>query len=295
MLRKSLLMAAAFLAAAGQLYAGQQTIQEKLEIKLRTNGAFLRAAAKIIAEDKSDAPSAILKLAESTREEALSHLKSGEYEFAVEDIDDSTRKAVHAIVLAKNSRDNGLRELVMKEEMTLLADREHSRKEAQLRKGVAEVEIFITTAERLLKDHSDEQAAVKLKETKEVFAASKARITQGDYDKAIEDISKAYKLATSTVKDIKRAQGDIVTFPKTAYSDPKDILAHEVKKNDAYALFASTIVKEGQDEPARLVSKGLAYREDALKAMKDGGEANAIAALKTSTELLIKALRASGN
>lgn len=295
MLRKSFLVAAAILATAGQVCAGGQTIQERLEVKLRTNGAFLRAAAKIIAEDKTNAPSAILKLAEGTREEALSHLKSGEYEFAIEDVDDSTRKAVHAIILSKNSKDDGLREIVMKEEMTLLADREHSRKEAQLRKGIAEVEIFIATAERLLKDEPNEQAAVKLRETKEIFAASKARITQGDYDSALEDVSKAYRLATAAVKEIKRSQGDIVTFPKAAYSDPRDILAHEIKKNDAYTLFASTIVKEGQDEPARLVSRGLAYREDAMKAMKDGGEAKAITALKTSTELLIKALRASGN
>lgn len=294
MLRKSLLAAAVVLAAAGQLYAGGQSVQERLEVKLKTNGAFLEAAARIIAEDNSDAPAAILRLAESTRDEALSHLRSGEYEFAIEDVDDSTRKAVHAIILSRNS-DPGIREVVMREEIALLAEREHSRKEARLKKGTAEVETFIATAERLLKEHPNERAAVKLRETKDIFAASKARTTQGDLDGALEDVSMAYRLATSAVKEIKRSQGDIVTFPRGAYSDPKEILAHEMRRNDAYALFASTIVGEGRGGPARLVSEGLAYREDAMKAMKNGGEAKAIAALRTSTELLIRALRASGD
>lgn len=294
MLRKLFLAAVLVLAAAGHLYAGQGA-KDALELKIRTNGEFLKAAAKIVSEEKSTEAAAILKLAEGSRDQSLKHLESGEYEFAREDIDDSTRKAVHAIVLSRNSRDNGIRNMVMQEEIALFADREHERKEARLKKGMAEVEIFIKTAERLVKDRHNEQAALKLNETKALYAASKEKISNGDYDSALEDVSRAYQLATAAVKEIKRSQGDILTFPKTAYSDPKEALAHEIKKNDAYVFFAATMVKKGQDEPSKLVSQALAYRDEALKAMELGGEAKAIDALKASTELLIKALKASGN
>ncbi|CAG1064903.1 hypothetical protein BAC1_00475 [uncultured bacterium] len=294
MLRKSFIVAVMLLAAAGQIYAGQ-SVPEGLETKLVTNGEFLKAAAKIISEEKSDEAASVLRLAESSRDEAIIHLKSGEYELALEDVNDSTRKAMHAIVLSSSSNDRALREAVMKEEMSLMAGRERVRKEAQLKKGLAEVEIFIKTAERLLKDARNETAALKLKETKEVYAASLEKASLGDYDNALEDVSRAYKLATAAVKDIKRSQGDILTFPKAAYTEQKDILAHELKKNDAYAFFASTMVKEGEGESSRLVSEGLTYRESAMKAVKDGGDAQAINDLKASTELLIKALRSSGN
>lgn len=295
MLRKLFLAAVLMLAAAGHLYAGQGA-KDGLELKIRTNGEFLKAAAKIVSEEKSTEAAAILKLAESSRDEALKYLKSEEYELARKDIDDSTAKAAHAIVLSKNSHDNGIRKMVMQEEMALFADREHARKEARLNKGMAEVEIFIKTAERLLKDNHNEPAALKLKETKELYAASKEKISRGDYDSALEDVSRAYKLSTAAVKEIKRSQGDILTFPKAVNGDPKDILAYEIRKNDAYAFFAATMVKEDQDEPSRLVSEAFVYREKALKAIENsGGEAKAIDALKASTELLIKALKASGN
>lgn len=295
MLSKLCLAAVLVLAAAGHLYAGQGA-KDGLELKIRTNGEFLKAAAQIITEKKSTEAAAILRLAEGSRDEALRHLESGEYEFASEEIDDSTAKGVHAIILSRNSHDSAIRDVVMKDEMALLAVREHARKEARLNKGMAEVEIFIKTAERLLKDKHNEPAALKLMETKAIYAASKEKISRGDYDSALKDVSKAYKLATAAVKEIKRSQGDILTFPKTAYGDSRDVLAHEIKKNDAYAFFASTMVKEGQDEPSRLVSEALAYRDEALKAMEQGGEeAKAIDALKASTELLIKALKVSGN
>jgi len=293
MLRKLFLAAVLVLAAAGYLYAGQDA-KDGLELKIRTNGEFLKAAAKIVSEEKSTEATAILKLAEGSRDEALKHLRSGEYELARKDIDDSTTKAAHAIVLSRNSHDNGVRDMVIQEEIALLEDREHARKEARLNKGMAEVEIFIKTAERLLKDNHNESAALNLKETKAIYAASKEKISRGDYDGALEGVSKAYKLATAAVKEIKRSQGDLLTFPK-AYGDSRDILAHEIKKNDAYAFFAATMVKEGLGEPSRLVSEALSYRDEALKAMEQGTEAKAIDALKASTELLIKALKASGN
>src|SRR3990170_1808897 len=110
MLRKLFLAAVLVLAAAGYLYAGQDA-KDGLELKIRTNGEFLKAAAKIVSEEKSTEATAILKLAEGSRDEALKHLRSGEYELARKDIDDSTTKAAHAIVLSRNSHDNGVKDM----------------------------------------------------------------------------------------------------------------------------------------------------------------------------------------
>jgi hypothetical protein len=295
MLRKFLITAVMVLAAAGCLYA-VQGVQDEFELKLWTNREFLKAAAKIVAEDRSSEGAAILKLAVESHDEALSRIKSGDIESARVAIDDSTKKAVNAIILSKNTNDDSIRDTVIKEEVARLAVRERERKEAQLKKGVAEVEIFITAAERLLKDEPNEKAAMMLKETRTTYAAAKEKMALGDYDGALEDVSRAYKLSTDSVKEIKHSQGGMLTFPKAVYGDPKEVLAHELKKNDAYAFFVTTMVKEGQDEPARLVSEGLSYRDKAVKAMKQGGETQAaIDGLKASTELLIQALRAAGN
>lgn len=294
MLRKLLLSAAAVIASAGFVHAGGPP-PENIDLRMRTNDELLKAAAKIVFEEKSKEAAAILKLAEESYKEALKHVKSEEYEFAKEDLNDSTRKAVHAIILSKNARDSSIRDIVMKEEVALLAEREHERKEDQLKKAMAEVDIFIKTAERLLKDRGNEPAAAKLNETKKIYASSKEKIEIGDYDSALEGVTRAYKLATATVKEIKRSQGDILTFPKPVATDPKEMLAYERKKNDAYAFFAAAMVKVGQDGPAKLLSDGMDARAKALKAVQNGFEAEAIEGLKASTELLIKALKTSGN
>ena len=296
MLRRSItaITLALMLATAGYASAVEGR-PAALDSRLKTSAAFLKAAAKITAGASSKEAAAILKLAEEAYAEALTHVNIGEFEFASEDLIDATTKAKHAIILATNSGDNSIRDIVMKEEVALLAEREHDRKEARLKKGIAEVEIFIITAERLLKDKPNEQASAKLSETKEIYKASKEKIAAGDYDGALEGINKAYKLSTDAVKEIKRSQGGMLTFPKAAYTEPKDILAHELKKNDAYAFFATSMIDKGADRAGKLVSEGLAYRESAMKAIETGGEKAAIDALKASTELLIKALQSAGD
>lgn len=296
MLRMSItaITLALMLATAGYAFAAEGR-PAALDSKLKTSAAFLKAAAKITAEASSKEAAAILKLAEEAYAEALAHVNIGEFEFASEDLIDATTKAKHAIILATNSSDNSIRDIVMKEEVALLAEREHERKEARLKKGMAEVEIFIITAERLLKDKPNDQASARLSETREIYKASKEKIAAGDYDGALDGINKAYKLSTDAVKEIKRSQGDMLTFPKAAYTEPKDILAHELKKNDAYAFFAASMIDKGADGAGKLISEGLAYRESAMKAIETGSEKEAIDALKASTELLIKALQTAGD
>jgi len=296
MLRRSIIAIALALTLATSGNAlGRENPSKALDTKIKTSGAFLKAAEKITAEASSKESIAILKLAQESYAEALNHVNTGEYEFASEDLIDATTKAIHAIILATNSNDHSIRNIVLKEEVALLAEREHDRKEARLKKGMAEVEIFIITAERLLKDKPNDQASARISETKEIYKDSKEKIAAGDYDGALEGINKAYKLATSAVKEIKRSQGDILTFPKAIRTEPKDILAHELKMNDAYAFFAASMIDKGEDGVGKLVSEGLAYRDNAMKAIETGGEKEAIDALKASTELLIKALQSAGD
>lgn len=294
MLRRFAITIALALLLWGTANAGGPS-PEGLDLRLRTSQEFLKAASRIVSENGSrEEAAAILKLAEESYKEALGHFKTGEYEFAQEDLNDTTRKAMHAIILAKNANDSAIKEVVMREEVALLAEREHELKEARLKKGMDEVEIFMKTAERLLKDRPNEAARLKLDETRATYAAAKEKIAAGDYDSALAGVSKAYKLATAAVKEIKRSQDDILTFPKAVFTEPREALAYELKKNDAYAFFASSMIKEGQAGPSRLLSEGLAMREKALKTAENGGEAAAIEGLKDSTELLIKAIKASG-
>ena len=204
-----------------------------------------------------------MKLAQESYAEALNHANIGEYEFAAEDLSDATTKAIHAIILATNSGDHSIRDIVMKEEVALLAEREHDRKEARLKKGMAEVEIFIITAERLLKDRPEEQASARLNETREIYKASKEKIAAGDYDGALEGVNKAYKLATSAVKEIKRSQGDIMTFPRLRHQ-PEGYPRPRAEKERRLRLFRLSNDRQGRRRrrQARLGRAGLPGRRD---------------------------------
>lgn len=293
MLSRLVIVMALILAIGGFSYAGEGPPRE-LEERARTSRVFLDAASKAAAETKSKEAAAIVRLAENSYAEALGHMSAGEYQLAGEDLAEARTRAMHAIILVKSEGGPPLKEVVMKETVALMADRERARKETQIRKGMDEAEIFIKTAERLLKNRPDEKASEKLREARDTFDAAKDMLSKGDYDGAHAGVTKAYRLATASVKTIKRSQGEILTFPKAANADSREALAHELKKNDAYAFFASSVIDKDQSGPSKQLSEALAYREDALKALENGGEARAIEALKTSTELLIRALKSDG-
>lgn len=284
-----MLALAAFAAGAG----AEGPMPRGLDLRLKTSGEFLKAVDRIVAEGGSDEARGILKLARESYEEAVGHAGLGEFEFAAEDLDDATRKATHAVILSKGSGDQSMRDTVMREEVALLEQREHERSEARLKKGMAEVETFIKTAERLLQEEDNASARRVLQESRTAYAGAKEKIADGDYDGALEGVQEAYRLSTAAVKLVKRSQGDILTFPKPP-SDQKEMLAWELRKNDAYAFLASSMVKKEGGQQARLLSDGMSAREDALNQIEAGTEAKALAGLRASTELLIRAIRASG-
>jgi len=294
MLSRLIAVMALILAIGGSSYAGEGPPRD-LEERARTSRVFLDAASKAAAETKSKEAAAIVRLAENSYAEALAHMSAGEYQLAGEDLAEARTRAMHAIILVKGEGGPPLKAVVMKETVALMADREQARKQAQIRKGMDEAEVFIKTAERLLRDRPDKNASEKLREARDAFDGAKEMLSKEDYDGAHAGVTKAYRLATASVKTIKRSQGEILTFPKaSSYADGKEALAHELKKNDAYAFFASSVIDKGQSGPSKQLSEALAYREDALEAIENGGEARAIEALKTSTELIIRALKSDG-
>ncbi|MFQ5735860.1 MAG: hypothetical protein ACE5GY_03235 [Thermodesulfobacteriota bacterium] len=261
-----------------------------IEYKTATNKAFLKAVKKIIKDDPEAA--SFFEMAERASKESDEHFGRGEYDFALEDLVESTQLAVHAVIIATN-KDASLKESILKEELVLQASHDIERKENMLKKGMAEVEVFISTAERLLGQDAkgNEKALATIEDAREHYDTAKLNLTRQDMDGALAEIKKAYRQATQAVKDIKRAQDDIITFPKPTFTDEKEILAYELKKNASYIFFASKVVKEGDTESGRLFVEGQGLKEKADAAMDNGRTRDAIKQLQGSTQLLIKAIK----
>lgn len=269
------------------------SLMKETENRIRSNEVFLKAARQIVESSSGKAWETIMKMAEKYHTEGIAHYNLKEYEFALEDISESTQTAIHAIILTKNSEDAEIRSIVIQEEMVLKEKHDKERKEVIIRKGIDEVEIFIRTAERLLQGNKNPEAERELDNAREAFKAAKLSLAGGQLDESISGLNKAYKLATKTVKGIKRAQGDIITFPKPAFSDEKQMLDYELKKNDSYVFFASQSVKEKNPEALKLLNAAKAAREEASKHIESGDAAKATELLKTSTGLFIDAIKAA--
>lgn len=270
-----------------------ESLVKETENRIRSNEAFLKAARQIVESSSGKAWETILKMAEKYHSEGIAHYNLKEYEFALEDISESTQTAIHAIILTKNSEDAEIRSIVIQEEMVLKEKHDRERKEVLIRKGIDEVETFIRTAERLLQGKKNLDAEQEIDSAREEFKAAKLSLAGGQLDEAIAGLAKAYKMATLTVKGIKRAQGDIITFPKPAFSDEKQMLEYEIKKNDSYIFFASQSVKEKNPEAVRLLNAANAARQEASKHIDSGDVAKATELLKASTGFYIDAIKAA--
>lgn len=264
---------------------------KEIEYKIKSNRALLQAARKILEEsdDKQGLP--LLKMAEAAGTEGEAHYRVGEYDFAAEDLSQSTQMAIHAIILTKNSQDATIRDVVIREEVLLREKHDRERKEKLLRKGIKEVETFIRTADRLLARHSDEKAAGELNRTREVFERSKEKLSAGRLDESLEELNKAYKMATRTVKEIKKSQGEVLTFPKPAFTDEKEEFAFEVKKNESYFFFAAQVSKSAQSQS--LINSAEGKRSEAIRMMEAGDVKKATETMRVSTESLIRAIKES--
>lgn len=283
----------AFARASDQAASNSETLLKRVEYTIKTNGAFLDAARKIISESKNETAVTFLRRALLFSEEGKVHYSGGDYKFALEDLLDSTRMASYAIIFAK-SDDPSVHEAIIREELSMSAEKEHERKEEMIKKGTIEVETFIMTAERLMADNIIDSAALKVAEARKVLDSSNKYVAAGDYDAALDIINKAYTLATQGVREVKRAQGEAVTFPKTTFSTEREAYDYELKKNDRYMFFASQVLKERNKDAGKVLDEARGLREKAVKAA-DSNIKTATEHLRESTTLLIKTIKETVN
>lgn len=233
-------------AAQDNSAAEEADILLRLDARIKSNKVFLIAAQKALEANKNQDAESFFKKAQTLSLEAAYHYKRRDWAFALEDISESTRMAVYAITLA-STPDKTLREVIVQEEFEMHEGKDHVRKESMITKGYIEVETFIMTAERLLVEKESSAARENLAEARRLLNESRKSVAINDYDNALKLIDDAYLRATQSVKDIKKAQGDAITYPRTEFASDNDALAYEAKRNDTYIFFATQVVKENDE------------------------------------------------
>lgn len=176
-----------------------------IAVKMENTKAFLSTAEKIISQSKNAEADTLLKNAQMMLKEGVVHYKSGQYTYSSEDLDETTKLATHAMILASNEQNWEMRDLVVYEESLDNEKREAERKEAISRQNMEETVSFIETAERILQRFPDENAFKKLVEAQDSLAVSKAMFAENNYNNCIEELSKSYKLAIGAINDAYKA------------------------------------------------------------------------------------------
>lgn len=271
----------------------EKDILKELEYKIKTHGAFLKATAMIVSETDNAEAMSFVRMAEASAKEAMVHYGAGDYELSLEDFSESTQRAIHAITLAKNPDDKTVRGFVIQEELILVERRDRENKTAMIKKGMAEVAVFLESADRLAAEEGNAATVEKIAEARSLYEAAKNASSEERFESALENLQEAYSLVTNIIKDIKHTRQDIITFPRPSGTDEREIFNYEIKRNDAYLFFASQVVKENDGLAASNLKAAQAARAEAEGLVKDGALKKAISRLKESTELLIKAVKIS--
>ena len=297
-----MLMAAfiSVMSCPGAVFAQANSAAEEFEIaqrfdaRMKANKVFLIAAQKAVAANKNQDAESFLKKAQILSDEADDHYKKHDWAFALEDINESTRMALYAITLA-STQDKSLHDVIIHEEFEMREGQDHVRKESMITKGWIEVETFIMTAERLLAEKENSAARQKLGEARRLLNESRKSVAVNDYDNALKLIDGAYLQATQSVKDIKKAQGDSITYPRTEFASDKDALAYEAKRNDTYIFFASQVVKDDDESTQKLLDDAQGLKAEGTSARDTGDFKQAVQKFRESTMLLIKAIKEAVN
>ncbi|HXI09267.1 MAG TPA: hypothetical protein VNK06_00570 [Thermodesulfobacteriota bacterium] len=275
------------------LKPGEKDILRELEYKIKTHGAFLKATATIVNETGNSEALSFVRMAEASAKEAMVHYQAGDYELSLEDFSESTQRAIHAITIAKNPDDKSVREFVIQEELILAERRDMERKAAMIKKGMAEVAVFLKTADRLASEDENSGAAEKIAQARSLYESANKASSEDRLDDALENIQDAYKLVIAAIKDIKHSKQDIITFPKPVGTDVRDIFSYELKRNDAYLYFATQVINKDDAKAAAVLKAGQSARAEAEGLLKSAEMSKAVSRLKESTELFIKAVKTS--
>jgi len=265
----------------------------ELDAVIKTNELFIKTARKAVEEAGTSEAKSLLTRAEAARINGYGHAAASEIRPAVDDYSESTHLAVQVIVLVRNEQGLAVQAPAIETADIIKAGDDRERKEFLIKKGLAEAEAFIKTAERLQSEGESESARARLIEARTLYDASKNDLSDGRYDKALEDVNKAYKAATGAVRIIKKERAEIITFPRPASTNVKDVLDSELKKNDAYRFFATQVVSDGDPKISTYMKQGDSLRNDAAYVMNGGDAMTAIEKLKESTGMYIEAIKQS--
>jgi len=271
---------------------GSDNDKSEIEHDLRTNSAFLQSARAVVESSGDPDAMSYLKLAESALLEGIKHYNDGEYTLASEHIKESTRMAIQAIITAKNQQDLTMRDYAIQEEMALTEKHEIAHKVERIKKDIPEVAIFIATAERLLSTDENAEARDKVNESKKLLESAREFFSRERYDDSIDNLDRAYKLITDTIKEMKRLKGEAITYKKT-FKNENEELDYELKKNNSYLFFAKQSVSDDDNLAEGMIHDGEALKDEAMAAIKNGENKMALEKLKASTSMLMQAVRTS--
>ncbi len=266
--------------------------QEEYEIEATTNAAFIKAARRIVDEDAGNNALSQLKLAEAAAEDARRHYAAGDYAYALEDISESTRMVKYAMILANSDKPSD-REQVIKKALLFRASRDHERKEMMIKRRLLEAETFIKTAERLMVEADNKGAKEKTSNAKELLVEARMAIAADDYEIALPKIHLAYDLSTDAVKEIKKAEGAVITFRKPAANNQEELLIYEKRRNKNHLFFANQNASTYGKGQMKMLRRARSLSAQATRAYKARKYDKAINKFNESTKLLLEAYRSN--
>ena len=287
-----MLLACGGAARADEQALQDETTQREAALKMKKSRDLLAAARRIIDNTDSDEAKALLEAAQTSFNEAVKEFGAGEHGHAVKRFSDSIQTTIDAVLLSSGPHKEGVRDLAMEEMADAKAEHDQDKMEAQLKKVTSEVNTFMAAAEKLVSESG--VPSPSLEKARELYDSSMMKSGEGNYDAALRDMTAAYGLVTAIVKELKRAEGEALTFPEKQFTDPRELLAYEIEKNDTYAFFASKTAGDNGKDSLKLLRAARKARDQAQRSIDKGDGAKAIERLRQSTELYLKAIRESG-
>lgn len=270
--------------------AQPKTLSE-LESLVTTNDLFIGIARRVLQQAGTPRNKSLFETAENARRNGYTHLRAGELTPSFDDYSESTRLAIQLIIKIKNEQSLIMRESAIAAADITRAGDDRERKKALIQKGMAEAEIFLMTAERLLQEGESKKAALRLTEARTLYEKAKKEFTDGEYATALEDVNNSYKKGTEAVKIIKKERPEIITFPRSKSSNVKEALVTELKRNDAYRFFAAQLVSNNKsNNSARYMRKGNSLRDEAGDVVNGQDTKKAVDLLRRSTSSYIRAI-----
>ncbi len=272
---------------------GEKALEGRARYLAATNGLFLKSANRFGMKIKSPEAAAYLKKAEEASGKAAIHMKAREFNPAIDDYSASTHYAIQAIVIYKSVQTTAVRDAALMEQEDAKAGRDKKTKAELVQRRLAEVETFMQAVERLLREREEPFAMENLRAVRELYNSAKMNLDAGLYDLALENAAKAYKLSTDTVRQIKTARAEIITFPKPRPGDDTAAYDYEYRRNDTYSFFASQITTDPDRETKKLLRSAKEKKDEAMEAGKSGDLKKGAEAFKASTEFFMEAIKGS--